>query len=312
MTINNFDLYYQDVQERIKNQKFLNKDVAQNQKIDITIVVDMLLTGFDSKFLNTLYVDKNLKYHGLIQAFSRTNRVLNDTKPYGNIIDFRQQNDEVDNAIRLFSGKLKDKKPREVWLVDPAPKVIKRLEEAVNNLKQFMSLHDLEYKPEEVDNIKGDIARCEFINRYKEIQRLKTQLNQYTELKEEEKEEIENLLPNDMHISFRSKYLETAQKLVKEKFSKGNIKDDDVSKVIEQTDFEFVLFSSTIIDYDYIMKLISNLTQPNSKIKVNRKQLLDMLYASSNLMEEKDDIRDYIQTLQENIPLSEEEIRKKF
>ena len=74
------------------------------QKIDITIVVDMLLTGFDSKFLNTLYVDKNLKHHGLIQAFSRTNRVLNDTKPYGNILDFRQQQDAVDEAIALFSG----------------------------------------------------------------------------------------------------------------------------------------------------------------------------------------------------------------
>jgi type I restriction enzyme R subunit len=59
----------------------------------------MLLTGFDSKYLNTLYVDKNLKYHGLIQAFSRTNRVLNDTKPYGNILDFRQQQDAVDAAI---------------------------------------------------------------------------------------------------------------------------------------------------------------------------------------------------------------------
>ncbi|MFA5649098.1 MAG: HsdR family type I site-specific deoxyribonuclease, partial [Bacteroidales bacterium] len=76
--INNFDIYYQDIQSRIKNQKYSNKDYSHKNKIDITIVVDMLLTGFDSKYLNTLYVDKNLKYHGLIQAFSRTNRVLND------------------------------------------------------------------------------------------------------------------------------------------------------------------------------------------------------------------------------------------
>ena len=87
--INNFDVYYQDVQQRIKDQKYTNADYPHKNKIDITIVVDMLLTGFDSKYLNTLYVDKNLKYHGLIQAFSRTNRVLNDTKPYGNILDFR-------------------------------------------------------------------------------------------------------------------------------------------------------------------------------------------------------------------------------
>jgi type I restriction enzyme R subunit len=72
----------------------------------------MLLTGFDSKYLNTLYVDKNLKYHGLIQAFSRTNRVLNDTKPYGNILDFRSQQDAVNQAIALFSGEDKGKAKR--------------------------------------------------------------------------------------------------------------------------------------------------------------------------------------------------------
>jgi hypothetical protein len=103
-SLGEFDLYYQDVQKRIKDQQWPNADYPAAQKIDITIVVDMLLTGFDSKYLNTLYVDKNLKHHGLIQAFSRTNRVLNSTKPYGNILDFRQQQDAVDAAIALVSG----------------------------------------------------------------------------------------------------------------------------------------------------------------------------------------------------------------
>lgn len=84
-SIGEFDLYYQDVQQRIKAQKWPVADYPRRERIDITIVVDMLLTGFDSKYLNTLYVDKNLRHHGLIQAFSRTNRVLNDTKPYGNV-----------------------------------------------------------------------------------------------------------------------------------------------------------------------------------------------------------------------------------
>jgi len=70
--------------------------LPHSKKVDIVIVVDMLLTGFDSKFLNSLYVDKNLKYHGLIQAFSRTNRVLNDTKPYGHILDFHSLENAVD------------------------------------------------------------------------------------------------------------------------------------------------------------------------------------------------------------------------
>ena len=120
-SINEFDLYYQDVQQRIKDQQYPNRDYSQKNKIDITIVVDMLLTGFDSKYLNTLYVDKTLKYHGLIQAFSRINRVLNDTKPYGNILDFRAQQDAVDQAIARFSGQDQDR-AREIWLVDPPPK----------------------------------------------------------------------------------------------------------------------------------------------------------------------------------------------
>src|SRR6185437_4579038 len=104
--IEEFDQYYQDVQKRIKDQQFPNAELPKRgrEKIDITIIVDMLLTGFDSKYLNTLYVDKTLKHHALIQAFSRTNRVLNDTKPYGNILEFRGQQEAVDAAIALFSG----------------------------------------------------------------------------------------------------------------------------------------------------------------------------------------------------------------
>src|SRR5690606_5148349 len=155
--INNFDIYYQDIQSRIKNQKYSNKDYPQKNKIDITIVVDMLLTGFDSKYLNTLYVDKNLKYHGLIQAFSRTNRVLNDTKPYGNILDFRSQQEAVNTAIALFSGE-DNGRAKEIWLVDPAPLVIDKYKEAVEKLAVFMQEHNLVNEPQEVYNLKGDAA----------------------------------------------------------------------------------------------------------------------------------------------------------
>ena len=107
----------------------------------------MLLTGFDSKFLNTLYVDKNLKHHGLIQAFSRTNRVLNSTKPYGNILDFRQQQNSVDAAIALFSGEKAGEEAREIWLVDKAPVVIQKLETAVLKLDDFMKSQGLACTP---------------------------------------------------------------------------------------------------------------------------------------------------------------------
>ena len=147
--IGEFDLYYQDVQKRIKDQQWPDADLRKaypnqpHHKIDITIVVDMLLTGFDSKFLNTLYVDKNLKHHGLIQAFSRTNRVLNATKPYGNILDFRQQQGAVDAAIALFSGEAAAEKAREIWLVDKAPVVIQKLETAVQKLEHGQADHPL-------------------------------------------------------------------------------------------------------------------------------------------------------------------------
>src|SRR5690606_34424309 len=125
-TIYEFDLYYQDVQKRIKDQQFPNADLPRKgaEKIDLTIVVDMLLTGFDSKFLNTLYVDKKLKHHGLIQAFSRTNRVLNATKPHGHILDFRAQQEAVDEAVALFSGVKDLNQAREIWLTEPAPVVV--------------------------------------------------------------------------------------------------------------------------------------------------------------------------------------------
>lgn len=162
--IGEFDIYYQDVQKRIKDQQWPDVDLRKaypnvpHHKVDITIVVDMLLTGFDSKYLNTLYVDKNLKNHGLIQAFSRTNRVLNATKPYGNILDFRQQQEAVDAAIALFSGEAVGEKARKIWLVDKAPLVLAKLQAAVGELGTFMKSNDLDCTPEEVPNLKGDAA----------------------------------------------------------------------------------------------------------------------------------------------------------
>lgn len=128
----------------------------------------MLLTGFDSKYLNTLYVDKNLKYHGLIQAFSRTNRVLNDTKPYGNILDFRSQQEAVNRAVALFSGE-DSQRAGEIWMVEPAPAVIGKYREAVEALDLFMKDQDLFCEPRQVYNLRGDAARIAFVKTFKEV-----------------------------------------------------------------------------------------------------------------------------------------------
>lgn len=311
-SINEFDLYYQDVQQRIKDHKYTNKDYPHHNKIDVVIVVDMLLTGFDSKYLNTLYVDKNLKYHGLIQAFSRTNRILNDTKPYGNILDFRQQESAVKTAIARFSGIGNDfETAKKYWLVDAAPVVIEKLDTAITKLQDFMQSQGLEYTAAEVNNLKGDDARGQFINLFKEVQRLKTQLDQYTDLTDEQSQSIEDVIPEDTLRSFKGMYLETAKQL-KAQQEKGN----DPNSPVQQLDFEFVLFSSAIIDYDYIMGLIAQYTQNAQQSpaaqKASRDQLIGLLVSSSNMMDDREDITAYINQLKVGEVLDENQIRKGF
>lgn len=310
--IGEFDLYYQDVQKRIKDQQWPDADLKKaypnqpHHKIDITIVVDMLLTGFDSKFLNTLYVDKNLKHHGLIQAFSRTNRVLNATKPYGNILDFRQQQGAVDAAIALFSGEAAAEKAREIWLVDKAPVVIQKLETAVQKLDAFMKSQGLDCAPEAVPNLKGDAARAAFIEHFKEVQRLKTQLDQYTDLTPENAAAIEQVLPRDNLLGFRGAYLETAQRLRSQQ-GKGA---DKPSQDADQLDFEFVLFASAVIDYDYIMGLIARYSEATpGKQKMSREELIGLIQSDAKFMDEREDIAAYINTLKAGEGLSEKAIR---
>jgi type I restriction enzyme R subunit len=310
--IGEFDLYYQDVQKRIKDQQWPDADLRKaypnvpNHKIDITIVVDMLLTGFDSKFLNTLYVDKNLKHHGLIQAFSRTNRVLNATKPYGNILDFRQQQGAVDSAIALFSGEAAAEKAREIWLVDKAAVVIQKLENAVQKLDTFMTSQGLDCAPDAVPNLKGDAARAAFIEHFKEVQRLKTQLDQYTDLTPENAETIEQILPHDNLLGFRGAYLETAQRLRAQQ-GKGA---DKPTPEADQLDFEFVLFASAVIDYDYIMGLIARYSEATpGKQKMSREELIGLIQSDAKFMDEREDIAAYIATLRAGEGLSEKAIR---
>jgi len=304
-----FDLYYQDVQTRIKDQQFPNQDLPHKKKIDLVIVVDMLLTGFDSKYLNTLYVDKNLKHHGLIQAFSRTNRILNATKPYGNILDFRQQNEAVDAAIAMFSG-VKADRAREIWLVDKAPKVIEKLDSAVHGLAEFMKSQGLTCAAEDVPNLRGDDARVQFIKCFKEVQRLKTQLDQYTDLTAEDKVTIDQILPKDELNAFRGVYLETAQRLKTRQSDWGMLREESADYDVNQIDFEFVLFASAVIDYDYIMDLIARYSQEApGKQKMTREELIGLIQSDAKFMDEREVITDYVRSLKEGEGLGEIAIR---
>ncbi len=310
--IEEFDLYYQDVQQRIKDQQFPNADLPKKgrEKLDITIVVDMLLTGFDSKYLNTLYVDKNLRHHGLIQAFSRTNRVLNDTKPYGHILDFRGQQEAVDTAIALFSGVTADK-AREIWLVDRAPVVIDKLREATESLQRFMESQGLSAAPHDVANLHGDAARVAFVEKFKQVQKLQTQLDQYTDLSAEQKAEIATILPKDELTAFRGQYLETAQRLRAQQVTPGS--EPSAAEALDQIDFEFVLFASATIDYDYIMQLITDYSaRAPGKTTMSREQLIGLIAADSKFMDEREDITEYVMSLTAGQGLDEAAIRKGY
>ena len=325
-SIGEFDLYYQDVQKRIKDQQYPNRDLPRKgaEKIDITIVVDMLLTGFDAKYLNTLYVDKNLKHHGLIQAFSRTNRVLNAAKPYGHILDFRGQQGRVDEAITLFSG-AKAEQAKEIWLVDKAPVVIEKLKAAKQELDDFLQSQGLDPRPEAVPNLQGDHARAAFVKQFKEIQRLTTQLNQYTDLTDEQRAAIEQTLPKDDARAFRGVYLETAKRLkAKQDKTGGDTPGADNtlretpdtaygSDALDQLDFEFVLFASADIDYDYIMKLIARFSgQTPEQREMSRDQLIRLIRADAKFMDEHDEITAYVRTLETGQPMTEEQVRNGY
>ena len=156
-----------------------------------------------------------------------------------------------------------------------------------------MKSQGLSGKPEDVANLKGDDARGAFINHFKEVQRLKTQLDQYTDLTDEQEQTIEQILPKDELNAFRGAYLETAQRLKAQQE-----KDGDKVSPVQQLDFEFVLFASALIDYDYIMGLIARFSeQTPGKQKMSREQLIGLIESDAKFLDEREDITEYVRSL---------------
>ncbi len=168
-----------------------------------------------------------------------------------------------------------------------------------------MHSQGLEFNPSDVVNLKGDSAKVEFIKKFKEVQKLKTNLEQYTDLSDEQKQIIENIIPTDTTRAYKGAYLDIASKL-KEQQGKNNNSVEE----LEQLDFEFVLFASTIIDYDYIMNLISQYSSAKpQKEKITKEQLINILKSNSNLLDEKDDMIEYINSLDVGVALDESDIK---
>ena len=228
----NYQGYFADLVKRFKTKQ-----------IDILIVVDMLLTGFDAPLLNTLYLDKKLKYHGLIQAFSRTNRIHGPKKPFGNIVSFLTKKDDVDEAVYLYSQSdntdVVIQKPYN-WYVEQARKQIQILRVIAPNLKS-------------IDKYQTEADYKTFVEAFKAVARIISMLENFIEFKFT----AEELGMNKQEFEdYKSKYFDISRK--------ASIETEKTS-VLKDVDFEIDLLTSDKINVDYILKLIANLSQSDRK-----------------------------------------------
>ncbi len=342
-SVSDFDDYYKDVQIRIKNQKYPNKDVPHKDKIDIVIVVDMLLTGFDSKYLNTLYVDKNLRYHGLIQAFSRTNRILNGVKPFGNIIVFKDLQSRVDEAVHLFSGEREGKGSKTVWLVAGAKFDLDRLTIVKAQLKNTMEAQGLNCTPGQVMNIKGTRAKIQCLELLKEMRALVKAISQRTDLTEQDEKDLKNLFTENEVQAYSGVYLEMVREIVRqreipatgdedkpedadgqdeqgdnqdEQNGQGNQDDsdneEDTLEDLNGLDYELVLFASNLIDYDYIMSLLATMSEDDEESEKTRKDLINAINADAKFINDRDYITSFINTLSFGKNKGVDDLKKDF
>ena len=222
-----FSSYFADVSKKVKNAK-----------IDILIVVNMFLTGFDSKTLNTLYVDKNLKYHDLVQAYSRTNRVEQDTKPYGNVVCYRNLKKRTDEALCLFSR------------TDNTDVVLMESYEYYLDLwhKHLAKLKQITPTPNDVDSLKSEDNKKEFILAFRELTKVLTKLKTFIEFEFEE----EKLgMSHQTYEDFKGKYFTIYHQLKKT--------DNEKTSILADIDFSIELMHNDKINVSYIMKLIRDI-----------------------------------------------------
>lgn len=256
----NFGAYYDDVNERMKKRR------KEMEPLDLLLVVGMFLTGFDAKKLNTLYVDKNLEYHGLLQAFSRTNRILGEKKKFGKIFCFRDLKANVDAAIKLFSNN----EPNEYIIRPPFEKVRKEL-----NLKMISFLEkypDVTY----IDALKSEPERREFVLAFREIIRGKIEAQIYEEY---EKDDPYFIMSEQEYMDFRSKYLDIAIGHTGEDKDPSAKKDTPQPEIdgIDDIDFCLELLHSDVINVAYILALIEDLNPESEDYDEKRQHIIDTM-----------------------------------
>ena len=255
--------YYNDISKRVKERD-----------IDILLVVNMFLTGFDSPTLNTLYVDKNLKYHGLIQAYSRTNRILNELKSQGNIIVFRNLKAATDEAITLFSNKA----AIEVIIIKPYDEYVKKFNKAVVELLKITPTVN------SVDELETEDDELGFIKAFRELMRIKNILTAFADFKWDDL-----AIDEQKFEDYKSKYLDLYDKV------KSNHQKEKVS-ILEDVDFELELIHRDEINVKYIIQLLIQLKLKAQKdVTQAEKEIFSLISGEAHLRSKRELIEKFIQ-----------------
>ncbi|WP_300394139.1 type I restriction endonuclease subunit R [Henriciella sp.] len=265
-----FYSYYKDIGKRVKKRE-----------VDILLVVNMFLTGFDSKPLNTIYVDKNLQHHGLLQAYSRTNRTMGSKKSQGNVVCFRNLKLATDKAIELFANK----EAREEIILAPYEDYVSKFEDAVSNLLALTPT------VESVDDLLTEEDEARFAQAFREVIRIKNVLDCFTQF------DFDDLpIDEQTFADYRSKYLDLYDKVRSEK-------EKEKVSILDDIDFEVELISRDKINVSYIVALLQSMkdAKPSEQAK-KRKSIMDILDSEAQLRSKKELIEKFISKHFPDIP----------
>lgn len=290
-TTENFRAYYDDINLRMKKKK------ADMKPLDLCLVVGMFLTGFDCKKLNTLYVDKNMEYHGLLQAFSRTNRVLNEKKRFGKVVCFRDLKSKVDEAIKLFSNGT------------PLEDIVRKPFDEVKRDYQELTKDFLEHYPEPhfVDYLQSENDKKQFVLAFRDIIKKHAEIQIYNEF---EKEANDLGMTEQLFMDFRSKYLDIYDSFAAkptEQSSGYKAQEDESGMAAEpdpsendatglgDIDFCLELLHSDIINVAYILELIADLNPYSEDYTEKRRHIIDTMIKDAELRSKAKLIDGFIQ-----------------
>lgn len=268
--------YYKDIAKRLKERE--KEGFDDKDRVDILLVVNMFLTGFDAKKVNTLYVDKNLRYHGLLQAFSRTNRILNEQKSQGNIVCFRNLKAATDEAITLFSNK----EAIEDIIMQPYEDYVQKFEDA------YQKLIALTPTVESVDALPSEEEELAFVKAFRDLIRLKNILSCFSDFSFEELAMDEQTFED-----YKSKYLDLHDK-VKSNTSK------EKESILDDVDFELELIQRDEINVAYILRLLAALVSAKPAEKASKRQEISKLLASEVQLRSKRELIERF--IAENLP----------